>query len=423
MNPTGSFKSLDDWLPWLGSLSPREIVPGLERVEEVLGRLDLRRPDLVINVAGTNGKGSSAAMLETLLRGGGIRTGCYTSPHLIRYTERTRIDAAPASDDDVIAALRRVEAARQDVPLTFFEFGTLASLVAFDSADVDAWVLEVGMGGRLDAVNAIDPDAALITNIALDHRAWLGDGIESIAAEKAGVMRPQTPVVFGSESVPDAIRETARSRDARLIIARRDFRYSAGDRNTWSWQGERLTLSGLAKPSLVGPAQMDNASAVLAVLEALGRDELLQARAVSEALSTIELQGRFQQIDHRWILDVAHNPAAGQVLAGLIEALEVQGRVTAIVGMLADKDVAEFIGALEPNVDEWIAVSAGGSRGQPAHELARDIANVSGQHCLIIPDLGNALKHAGQSAKSSDRILVTGSFHVVGPALEWLRHN
>ena len=178
-----SFDSLDDWLPWLESLSPREIVLGLDRVHEVMARLDIERPGLVINVAGTNGKGSSVAMLESILRAGGLRTGCYTSPHLSRYNERIRIDGLPADDAAVIAALEAVEAVRTDVPLTFFEFGTLAALQAFSTAGVDAWLLEVGMGGRLDAVNAVEPDGCLITNIALDHCAWLGNDIESIARE------------------------------------------------------------------------------------------------------------------------------------------------------------------------------------------------------------------------------------------------
>lgn len=423
MNPTATFKTLDDWLPWLESLSPREIVLGLERVHEVLGRLELARPELVINVAGTNGKGSSVAMLEALLRQGGIRTGCYTSPHINRYNERTRIDGEPASDAAIIAALDRVEAARQDVPLTYFEFGTLATLVAFDTANVEAWVLEVGMGGRLDAVNAIEPDAGLITNVSLDHCAWLGNDIESIAAEKAGIMRPSRPVVFGSTNVPDAIRKKAELTGARLLLAGESFSSDEAGGETWSWQGEAVSLSGLSRPSLTGSAQIENASAVLAVLEALGRTDLLQPADVSTALSSLTLQGRFQQVGERWILDVAHNPAAGTVLCRLLEDLPDKRGVTAIVGMLADKDVSGFASSLQSAVEFWIAVSVGGSRGQAAHELGRDIANETGQPCLLVPNLADALEFAENGIDSSRRILVTGSFLVVGPALEWIRGN
>ncbi|MDH3440816.1 MAG: Mur ligase family protein, partial [Gammaproteobacteria bacterium] len=226
MKPTESFKSLADWLPWLESLSPREIVLGLDRVQAVLQNLDIARPETVITVAGTNGKGSSIAMLEAILRQQGIRTGSFTSPHVHRYNERTRIDGQPASDEAIISALATVESARGDTPLTFFEFGTLATLVAFAAAGVDAWLLEVGMGGRLDAVNAIEPDGCLITNVALDHCAWLGDDVESIAAEKAGIMRAGKPVVFGSTSLPDAIVRIAAETGADLVLAGRDFGFS-----------------------------------------------------------------------------------------------------------------------------------------------------------------------------------------------------
>ena len=231
MNTTESFSTLDDWLPWLESLSPREIVLGLDRVQEVLERLDLGRPPVVINVAGTNGKGSSVAMLESLHRTAGIRTGCYTSPHLVRYNERIRIDGTPADDDAVIAALKAVEAARQDVPLTFFEFGTLAALKAFDDSGVDAWILEVGMGGRLDAVNAVEPDGSIITNVSLDHCAWLGDDVETIAKEKAGVMRKgrtgvqragQTPLPQTWVNLTTALQQTPPESEGSLRSGRRN---------------------------------------------------------------------------------------------------------------------------------------------------------------------------------------------------------
>ena len=223
MSSKAPFESLDQWLPWLESLSPREIVLGLERVREVKHRLDLHDPKFVVNVAGTNGKGSSVAMLESLLRNAGIVTGCYTSPHVISYNERTRIDGRPASEQVILKALAKVESVRGDVPLTFFEFGTLATLVAFDSAKVDAWILEVGMGGRLDAVNVIDPDVALITNVSIDHCAWLGDDVETIAREKAGIMRPAIPVIFGSEKVPDTVFDVANELDATLLVAGQDL--------------------------------------------------------------------------------------------------------------------------------------------------------------------------------------------------------
>lgn len=415
-----SFDSLDDWLPWLESLSPREIVLGLDRVHEVMARLDIERPGLVINVAGTNGKGSSVAMLESILRAGGLRTGCYTSPHLSRYNERIRIDGLPADDAAVIAALEAVEAVRTDVPLTFFEFGTLAALQAFSTAGVDAWLLEVGMGGRLDAVNAVEPDGCLITNIALDHCAWLGNDIESIAREKAGVMRTSKPVAFGARHVPSVIREHAAEVGAELWLAGREFRFESRHDGRWDWHGRQISLPALAPPALQGRVQKENASAVLALLEALGRKDLLEPATIDGALASIVLPGRFQTLGDRWILDVAHNPQAGHVLSEQIADLAPDGRLTAVVGMLADKDVEAFAGALADVVDDWIAVTVGAGRAEPADSLASRIANSTGKPCLAIDSMETALGTADNRAARGDRILVTGSFYVVGPALEWL---
>ena len=423
MKPTESFKSLADWLPWLESLSPREIVLGLDRVQAVLQNLDIARPETVITVAGTNGKGSSIAMLEAILRQQGIRTGSFTSPHVHRYNERTRIDGQPASDEAIISALATVESARGDTPLTFFEFGTLATLVAFAAAGVDAWLLEVGMGGRLDAVNAIEPDGCLITNVALDHCAWLGDDVESIAAEKAGIMRAGKPVVFGSTSLPDAIVRIAAETGADLVLAGRDFGFSVNTNRSWTWRGQRFVIENIAPPKLQGDVQFENAANVLALLEALERDDLLVAQDISAALAGIRLDGRFQRRGDRWVLDVAHNPAAAEVLAGQLESLERQGQVIAIVGMLADKDVPAFVAPLNRVVDRFIAVSIDAARGTGAQALAVKIANSANKPCQVIEDLPDALAAACAIAAEDDLLLVTGSFYIVGPALQWIDRN
>jgi dihydrofolate synthase/folylpolyglutamate synthase len=424
MNRTGSFTKLDDWLPWLESLSPREIVLGLERVLVVLERLDLKRPDLVITVGGTNGKGSSVAMLEAILREDGRKTGCYTSPHVSRYNERIRIAGEPAGDAQIIDALSRVEALRGKVPLTYFEFGTLAALVAFDAAGVDTQVLEIGMGGRLDAVNAVESDGCLITNVTLDHCAWLGHDTESIAAEKAAIMRAGKPVVFGSTIVPQAITGQARKSGAHLILPDRDFTHEvvAGDNAGWSWRGRRIRLEHLRRPVLAGAIQLHNAAAVMALVEALDLDHLLQKEVVDRALGSLNLPGRFQVVEKRqkWILDVAHNIAAAQVLSASLAHYAENGAAIAVVGMLADKDIAGFVAQLRDDVDFWVAVSVDSKRGEQAATIARQIANGSDSPCLICPDIGEALKFATESTAANDVILVTGSFYTVGPALEWL---
>jgi len=427
MDQPGSSHSLSDWLPWLETLSPREIVLGLERVHEVLDRLDLARPSLVVSIAGTNGKGSSAAMLEALLARGGARTGCYTSPHISRYNERIRIGGQPASDDVIVRALSIVEAVRGDVPLTFFEFGTLAALVAFDSAGTDAWVLEAGLGGRLDAVNAIEPDASLITNVSLDHCAWLGNDTESIATEKAGVMRPSTPVVFGSPDPPAAILSIAEKLGALLHVAGRDFGFSEnpGGAGTWTWRGRRITLTDLERPALPGRMQLQNASAVLAVLEMLKMDDLLTPEAINATLPEVKLDGRFQIVNRecRWILDVAHNPGAARILAELLGQQVIEGKTTAIVGMLADKDVAGVVAPLCGRVDSWISVTVAGSRAESAVALAAKIANECLKPCLVTECIEDALQIAEKTCTAADVVLVTGSFYLVGPALDWLRHH
>lgn len=427
MDQPGSFNSLSDWLPWLETLSPREIVLGLERVHEVLDRLDLARPSLVISIAGTNGKGSSAAMLEALLAGGGARTGCYTSPHISRYNERIRIGGQPASDHVIVRALSLVEAVRGDVPLTFFEFGTIAALVAFDSAGADVWILEVGLGGRLDAVNAIEPDASLITNVSLDHCAWLGNDTESIATEKAGIMRASTPAVFGSPNPPAAILTIADKLGALLHVAGRDFGFveNPGSADAWTWRGQRITLPDLKRPTLPGRMQLENASAVLAVLEMLKMDALLTPEAVNAAFSDVKLEGRFQIVNRkcRWILDVAHNPDAARILAELLGQQVIEGQITAIVGMLADKDVAGVVTPLCGLVDHWISVTVAGSRAESAARLGGKIANECLKPCLIVESIEDALPIAEKSCTAKDVVLVTGSFYLVGPALDWLRNH
>jgi dihydrofolate synthase/folylpolyglutamate synthase len=425
--PAGSLQSLPDWLAWLETLSPREIDLGLERVLEVLGRLELERPARVFHVAGTNGKGSCAAMLEALLLNGGRRVGCYTSPHLLRYNERIRVHGVPASDDEIIAALEAVESVRDGLPLTYFEFGTLAALRVFEQSGADTLVLEIGMGGRLDAVNAVEPDAGIITNVARDHCEWLGSDVETIAVEKAGIMRPGKPVVFGSDIVPAAITAIAAKVGADLRILGRDFS-SARDADTglWTWRGRRVVRKGLTMPSLTGRFQLQNASAVLALLEATAEDDLLTREAVSRALQGVAVPGRFQWLgaDRRWLLDVAHNPHAAAGLADSLSGLEPRRPVTAIVGVLADKELAGIVAPLIPLVDRWIAVTAHSPRALDARALAQSIAHLSNKPCLIMEDLPEAMTYADRVAAADALILVTGSFYTVGPALEqWRRKH
>lgn len=406
-----SSSQLAAWLERLESFSPVEIDLGLDRVQRVLDRLSLPSVDRTLTVAGTNGKGSSVAMLEAILSESGLRVGAYTSPHILSYNERVRLDRQPVDDATLVAAFERVDAARNDEALTYFEFGTLAALVIFANAEVDVQVLEIGLGGRLDAVNVIDPTASLITNIAMDHSDWLGDDLEFIAVEKAGVMRAATPTVYASAARPHSIDRVADEKDARLVALVRDYDFDV-ENKTWHFDSDNCTLSELTLPNLEGRIQVQNAAGVVACLQAAGFP--LDKDVISTALANVSVMGRMQRIGDRWLLDVAHNPAAAAVLA---ETLSAATPRTTLIGMLDDKDVEGVASALDPCVGEWVAVTADSPRAIAADELARRIANETGRPCRVASSVDGAI---GAMAKSAAPVLVTGSFFLVGPALQAL---
>ena len=426
MLPSGA--PLSEWLAWLETLSPTEINLGLERTERVLERLELPRPPHVLLVAGTNGKGSSVAMTDALLRASGRRTGAYTSPHISRFNERIVVEGIPASDADIIAAFERVEAARQETELTYFEFGTLAAAVVFAAADLDVWILEVGLGGRLDATNAIEPTASLITNVSLDHCDWLGHDVESIAFEKVGVMRSGIPTVFGDRNVPASVGRQALNVGARLLQAGRDYDFDIHEGGTWSWRGPSRTIGDLQAPGLMGEFQTGNAAAVLTLLEAAGLSDVVDTNLVTKVLPDVSLVGRLQRLTvdapgsggNEWVVDVAHNPAAAEALATALVAMRADGETIAIIGLLDDKDVEGVIGPLLVHVDRWIAMSADSRRAIAANELARRVANLAGRACLVAESSAAAIESARRTASKNDRILATGSFFTVSPILEQL---
>jgi len=418
---------LSDWLTWLETLSPTEINLGLERVQIILERLDLARPAQVLLIAGTNGKGSSVAMTDALLRASGQRVGAYTSPHSRRYNERIVVNGIAASDAEIVAAFECVEAVRGDTELTYFEFGTLAAAVVFAAAELDVWILEVGLGGRLDATNAVSPTASLITNISLDHCDWLGGDVETIAAEKAGVMRPGVATVFGADDVPDAIKTQAEKTAATLLLAGRDFGFRFGEDSQWSWHGPSGQLQGLQPPGLVGEFQTGNAAAVLALLDVAGLLDAIDAELINRVLPKVSLAGRLQRLisdGQEWLIDVAHNPAAAKVLASTLDLMgssgEPAGTTIAIVGLLDDKDLAGVIEPLAEQVGTWIAVTATSDRAVAANELARQISNITGKACLVAGSPMDAVELARRKASENDRILATGSFFTVGPILDQL---
>ncbi len=422
---TQSGSALADWLSRIDRFSPREIDLGLERVLAVIDRLGASVPGCVLHVGGTNGKGSSVAMAEALLSVSRNTVGTYTSPHIHRFNERIRVAGMPVEDDEIIAAFERIEAVRKDSPLTYFEYATIAALAIFEARDVDVAVFEVGMGGRLDAVNAVEPTAGLITNVSLDHCDWLGDDIEAIAVEKAGIMRRGKPIVFASRDTPRAIGREARRIGADLRLAGRDYDWRVRGEG-WSWTGRAHELDGLLRPSLQGPMQLVNAAGVLALIECAGFGALLDAASVNSAFTRLALPGRMQRIDsdRHWLLDVAHNPAAATALSTALSEQAAErpstAKTIAIIGMLDDKDVGGLVNPLAPVIDKWIAVTAASHRAIAADELARQIANAANKACFEADSIEHAIAHARHLSGADDSVVITGSFYVVGPALEAL---
>ena len=419
------FERLDDWLDWQQRLHPATIELGLRRISSVLARTGWARPRVpVITVGGTNGKGSCVALLDAVLRANGHRVATFTSPHLVDYRERIRIDGTMVSEASLIAAFERGADALGPDSLTFFEFNTLAALLIFETAAPDVIVLEVGLGGRLDSVNVVDPDVAVVVSIGLDHMDWLGPDLESIGREKAGIFRAGRPAVFGTPGPPQSVRARAQEIGALLQVRGTDFDGRAAAAG-WDFTiGDRVELAALPLPSLPGPIQVANAATALMALHPL-RDRLpLSREAVVQGLQSARLPGRFQRIpDARgfeWVLDVAHNPAAAATLAVNLGALPVTGRTLAVCGMLGDKDVPAVIDVLRESVDQWFAASPEGPRAIDAAELQRraGTVGVALQPAGTVPE---AMQRAAEVARPGDRIVVFGSFHTVGPALAALR--
>jgi dihydrofolate synthase / folylpolyglutamate synthase len=408
---------------------PQAIELGLDRLRQVQGRLSWRQPTVpVITVAGTNGKGSVCGFCAAILTAAGYRVGTFTSPHLRDYRERISIHDRLVSEQELIGAFERIEAARGEVSLTFFEYNTLAALLVFEAARLDAWVLEVGMGGRLDAVNVVDPDVAVVVSIGLDHQEYLGTTLEAIAREKAGIFRPGRAAVLGSRDIPGVVEEIARDVGAPLKRLGTEYTYSR-DGGTWRFRGSRWDLPRLPAPALAGDTQYANAATALAALEEIGSRLAISPAAVARGLMSVRLDARFQVIAPRrpgaptWILDVAHNPAAARVLARNLRDAQTRGRTLAVCGILADKEAAGVAAELRDCIDAWWCVPTDGERGRGGAALAQSVKSQVAVPVLVADSIGAACAAALASAKRGDRILVFGSFHVVGPAIDWLERQ
>lgn len=414
-------RPLTDWLAHIERQHPAAIAMGLERVREVAGRMGLGRPARqVIVVGGTNGKGSTVAFIEAIAAAAGWRVGTYTSPHLHRYNERVRIDGAEAADQALVDGFEAVEAARGQTPLTYFEYGTLCALWLLEQAQLDLAVLEVGLGGRLDAVNIVDADVAVITTVDLDHQQWLGPDREHIGAEKAGIARGWKPLVLGETDPPSSVLRHAYLIGANALRLGSDFFRERLPGGGWRWREVGAQLD-LPLPRLDAPAQLDNAATAIAALRAL--DEPLPETAFAAGIAAAQVPGRLQHFERDGVeirMDVGHNPQAARALAAFLQAQP--RRTLAVYAALADKDAAAVVDALQGQVAQWFlaGLDPGLPRGQGAQVLAGRLAGTDAAHAAQFPTVAAALAAARAQARPGERVLVFGSFHTVAQALDVL---
>jgi dihydrofolate synthase/folylpolyglutamate synthase len=418
------FNTLQEWLTWQEELHFTSIELGLDRCMAVANRMGLLQPDYtVISVAGTNGKGSSVNMLKNILINAGHNTGSYTSPHLIRYNERICLNDVEVTDEMLCASFDRIDRARGDISLTYFEFGTLAALDIFRHAGIDIAILEVGLGGRLDAVNCVDANVALITAIDLDHESWLGPDRESIGREKAGIMRSNAPAICSDPNPPATLFDHAKELDTQFYIPGRDYRHKiTGD--TWQWQWGSIKYSGLPRPSLYNPEQMANAAGVLMALTTISDRFPVTVEAVRKGLQEFNLNGRFQIVPDKaqLILDVAHNRQSAALLVQNLKGLPVQGNTHIIIGMLKDKNHHAIFQEISQVADFWHIVTLDGPRGSDSHTLSEELAAMgSNKNINCYNSVADAVNSVREIVEPQDRIVITGSFLTVGAAIIHLK--
>ncbi|HQY82218.1 MAG TPA: bifunctional tetrahydrofolate synthase/dihydrofolate synthase [Thermomonas sp.] len=412
-------RTLADWLAHIERQHPKSIDMGLQRVREVAARMRLPRPaKRVITVGGTNGKGSTVAFVEAIARAHGWKVGCYTSPHLLRYNERVRIDGVDAGDAALVAGFEAVEAARGDTPLTYFEYGTLCALWLFARSKLDLAVLEVGLGGRLDAVNVVDADASIITTVDLDHQDWLGEDIEAIGFEKAGIARPFKPLVLGDDDPPASVLRHAYAIGAQSWRIANDFFAEPLDAETWRWREVGFSMD-LPMPALAAPVQLRNAACAIAAVRTLRAR--IDKQTYAEGVANARVAGRLQRFERNGVevvVDVGHNPQAARALAAWLRA-QPRRRTLAVYAALADKDVAGVAQALAGVVDGWhiAGLSDAGPRGLGVDDFARQLAGTAAADAARHVGVDAALQAAMAQAGPGGRVLVFGSFHTAAAAL------
>ncbi len=419
-------KNLNDWLEWQSTIYPKGIELGLNRIRKVWGELGKPSPaKKIISIAGTNGKGSCTAILESILNEASYNIGTYTSPHLQYYNERIKINRRNCESDDICLAFSEIEEARGSIPLSFFEFGTLAAILIFSKANLDIAILEIGLGGRLDAVNIIDADISLITTIGLDHTDWLGNSTEQIGEEKAGIMRANKPVIFASPEMPSSIEKRANFIGARLSRVDSDYFFSENQLD-WDWYSEGQSFKNLPKPSLKGAFQIQNAAACLKAMSFLPEIYRVNKQQIESGLKNLILKGRFDiyQRNCRWVLDVAHNFEATKELVNQLKKEDIKGDVYAVIGIYKDKPIREMLLYASSVITQWNLLDLGNlGRGASEKELLARMPDIESNKINTWKDIDLCLTQVENSAQNNDIVLVFGSFVTVGKTMDWMNNS
>ncbi|MBH44103.1 MAG: bifunctional tetrahydrofolate synthase/dihydrofolate synthase [Gammaproteobacteria bacterium] len=420
-----NFKSLDDWLEWQQTLHPKNIDFKLERIKAVYKKLQLKKiAQKIIIIAGTNGKGSTASMLESILHENQLKVGVFTSPHILSYNERIKINKQHVHDDEIIEAFNQINEKRGNITLTYFEFATLTAFYLFNKSNLDYAVLEVGLGGRLDATNIIDSDISIITSISIDHTEYLGSTIDSIALEKAGVMRPFSFSIYAQKKPPKVLFKYAQNNKTYFKYNDKDFNIKIYD-DFWTWRNDKFKISRLPMLPLIGSFQYDHAGAVLSCLSYIESNLLENKQNLVNGFKNLDLLGRYQiiQSNPEIILDVAHNADAAKKLNDNLSN-EISGKTLAVLGVLNDKDVYELVKPLKKTVDQWFCGTINSHRGMNADEIKHRLSTlISGESINSFTTISNAYENAIKTLNHNDRLIIYGSFYTVSEVLNHIKSS
>jgi dihydrofolate synthase / folylpolyglutamate synthase len=417
--------NLNDWLSWQQTINSKNIDLSLERIKEVSFKLELSIPgDKIFLVAGTNGKGTTVSLIEDLLISKGLNVGSYTSPHLVRYNERVRYNKKESNDKDFIDAFILIESVRDNIPLTYFEYGTLAAFLLLRKLNCDYWVIEVGLGGRLDATNIIERSVSIITNIALDHQEWLGKTVEDIATEKAGIISENTPIIYGDNICKDIIENHAYSKNSELLIINQDFSINGykSHKNIYKWIGKDSCIDSINLPDHWATGEINNLSIALMAIETSDSSYLPTSSELNKILNSYYLAGRFEIIKKKctWVLDVAHNPNAAINLRKRFDSINRSKKNIMVLSMMKDKDIIGFIESFTDVISEWVVCRMDNERSFHSKEILNKFISNGITNVISIDNPKKAFEYVEKNTSSDDNVIVTGSFEIVGPAKEWL---